>query len=266
MQSRWFPALLSTVVYGVTRLSLYLLTGGVSVPMLVRTGFFLLLCASATLCDLDVLDAREVHTPTAEIGRSVSTVFVLATLLMGVSRFLIFREISMGRILAQVILLMLCATGGPLCGAAAGIVMGVCMDVSAGGSVFFTAAYGVTSLPAGLMNKHKRVVFLGVYLLVQGLTIFCLPAGPLRLPGLIETSAGALIYLILPQKLVISLGSFVQPQRSGRGESGLRHYTAGQVGSMSNAYRALYDVAQRLASCFAELFGVVELFVVIVGW
>ncbi len=245
MRSRWFPTLLSTTAYGLTRLSLYLLTGGISVPMLVRTGFYLLLCASATLCDLDVMDVREVHTPTAEIGRSVSTVFVLATLLMGVSRFLIFQEISLGRILAQVILLMLCATGGPLCGATAGVVMGVSMDVSAGGSAYFTAVYAVTSLPAGLMNKHKRVVFLGVYLLAQGLAIFCLPAGPMRLPGLIEASVGALIYLLLPQKLVISIGSFVQPQRSGRGESGLRRYTAGQVGSMSNAYRALYDVAQQ---------------------
>ncbi len=245
MKTRWFPALLATLAYGTTRVSLYLLTGGISVPVLVRTSFFLLLCAAATLCDLDVLDQREVHTPTAEIGRSVSTVFVLSTLLMGISRFLIFQEISLGRILVQVILLMLCATGGPLCGAAAGVVMGVSMDVSAGGSVYFTAVYAVTALAAGLLNKHKRMIFLCVYLLIQALTIFCLPAGVLRISALIEASAGTLIYLLLPQKFVISLGSFVQPQRSGRGESGLRRYTAGQVGSMSNAYRALYDVARQ---------------------
>lgn len=248
LRTRWFPALLSTLAYGVTRVSLYLLTGGISVPVLIRTGFYLMLCAVATLCDLDVLDRRDVHTPTAEIGRSVSTVFVLSTILMGISRFLIFREISVGRILSQVILLMLCATGGPLCGAAAGVVMGVSMDVSAGGSVYFTAVYSVTALIAGLLNKHKRVVFLCAYLVTQAMTIFCLPAGALRIPGLIEASAAALGYLCIPYRHVISLGSFVQPQRAGRGESGLRHYTAGQVGSMSQAYRALYDVAQEAAS------------------
>ena len=57
----------------------------------------------------------------------------------------------------------------------------------------------------------------------------------------------SIIYLFLPQNLVLSIGSFVQPQRAGRGEAGLRRYVAGQIGSMSHAYRALFDVASSAA-------------------
>lgn len=243
-RTRWFPALLACTAYGLTRLSLYLMTGGISVPLVVRMGFYLLLCAAAVVCDLDVLDQRDVHTPTAEIWRSISTVFALACVLMGLSRFLLFRVISVGRILSQVVLLILCATGGPLCGSAAGVVIGVSMDVSVGGNAYFTAAYPIAALLAGLFNKHHRAIFLTAYLITQALVLFCLPAEALRMPGLIEASVSSIAYLLVPQSFVVSLGSFVQPQRAGRGESGLRRYTAGQVGSMSHAYRALYDVAQ----------------------
>ena len=65
--------------------------------------------------------------------------------------------------------------------------------------------------------------------------------------ALLEVTIASLIYLLLPQKTVLSLGAIVQPQRVGRGESGLRRYVAGQVGSMSQAYRALYDVASSAA-------------------
>ena len=116
------------------------------------------------------------------------------------------------------------------------------MDIASAGGAYFTAIYSVSGLAAGLLSKYRRGGLMIVFLLTYSLAVFCLPGHPLRMAALIEASVSCVVFLCLPQKLVLSIGSFVQPQRAGRGESGLRRYVAGQVGSMSQAYRALYDV------------------------
>ena len=244
---RWYPAAISVLAYGLTRVSLYWVTGGISPLILVRMGFYIVVCGASAFCFGDVMDLAEPRTLNAEICRSVSTVALLAAVLMGLSRFVLFHMVSLGRIFSQLILLILSATGGPLCGAAAGIVIGVAMDVSAAGGAYFAAAYPFSALAAGVFSKHRRLYFLCVFLITNALTVFCLPAHPLRMASLAESSAACVVFLLLPQKLVLSVGAFVQPQRAGRGESGLRRYVAGQVGSMSHAYRALYDVASSAA-------------------
>lgn len=239
----WFPVLAAVTAFGITRVSLYLMTGGLSVLILVRMGFYLLLCAASSLLFGDVMGSSEPRTLSAEIFRSVSTVFLLACMLLGLSRFVLFQTVSAGRILSVVILLVLSETGGPLCGASTGVVVGTAMDIGSTGGAYFAAVYALSALSAGLFSKYRRSGFVVIFLLTYSLAIFCLPDHALRMAALIEASASSIVFLCLPQKLVLSVGSFVQPQRAGRGESGLRRYVAGRVGSMSHAYRALYDVA-----------------------
>lgn len=246
-KNKWIPVLLAVTAFGVTRVSLYLLTGGVSVLLLVRMGFFLLLCAASAYLFGDVMDLEDPRTLSAELCRSVSTVYFLACLLLGISRFVLFRTVSVGRILSLVILLMLSATGGPLCGAAAGIVVGTAMDVGIAAGAFFSVSYALSGLASGLFSKYRKLDFFVVFLLTFALSVFCLPDHPLRMASLIEVSVASVAFLCIPQKVVLSVGSFVQPQRAGRGESGLRRYVAGRVGSMSHAYRALYDVASEFS-------------------
>ena len=242
-REKWLPVLMASAAFGVTRGALYLLTGGFSVLILVRMCFYLLLCAVSAYLFADVMDLREPRTLSAELCRSVSIVCLLACLLLGLSRLILFHTVSAGRILSIVILLVLSATGGPLCGASAGVVVGTAMDIASAGGAYFAAVYSVAGLSAGLLSKYRRGGLIIVFLLTYSLTVFCLPNHALRMAALIEASVSGVVFLCLPQKLVLSVGSFVQPQRAGRGESGLRRYVAGRVGSMSQAYRALYDVA-----------------------
>ncbi len=240
---RWYPAISASIAFGITRVSLYWMYGGFSALILVRMGFLILLCAAAAFSYSDVADLREPRTLNAEICRSVSVVFLLACLLLGLSRFMLYHFISFGRILSIMILLILSRTGGPLCGAASGIVVGVSMDVGANCSAFFTAAYALSSLVSGLFGKHRKAFFVVSYIMAYALTLFCMPASQMRIPALIEMTAASVLFLLLPEKWVLSVSSFVQPQRAGRGESGLRRYLAGRIGCMSHAYRALFDVA-----------------------
>lgn len=241
--SRRYAIMGSTIAYGVTRVAFYLMTGGISLLILIRICFFLFLCSASSFLYSDCVDLAEPRTMTAEVYRSISVVFTLSTLLLGLSRFVIFHAVSFGRVISVVILLILSRTGGALCGAAAGIVLGVSMDVGTAKAVMLSVAYPVSSLASGLFCKHQKLLFLVSFLITHAFTLFCLPFQELRISSLIEVSIASVVYLLLPQKFVLSVGAFVQPQRSGRGESGLRRYVAGQVGSMSNAYRALFDVA-----------------------
>ena len=245
--TRAYPVCISTIAYGITRATLYWLTGGITVLLMMRVAFFLLLCIASAFLYSDAADLSEPRTLNAEIYRSISVVYVLSTLLLGLSRFVLFHTISVGRILSLLILLILSRTGGPLCGAAAGVVLGVCMDVGTGGASLLSVSYPVSALSAGLFSKHKKSYYLISFLVCQAFALFCLPSSPLRMAALIESSAAGLLFLVLPQKVTLSVSAFVQPQRAGRGESGLRRYVAGQVGSMSHAYRALYDVASAAA-------------------
>ena len=247
IRSRMYQIICATTAYGVTRVALYCMTGGISVYLLIRVVFFLLLCASSTYLYSDTIELTEPRTMTAEICRSVSIVFVLATILLGLSRFVLFRTVSVGRVISVILLLVLSQTGGSLCGAASGVVLGVSMDIAAADSAILSVAYPVSALSAGLFSKHRKIYFLASFLVTHAFTLFCLPSGMIRMVSLVEAAIASLIYLFLPQKLVLSFGAFVQPQRAGRGESGLRRYVAGQVGSMSQAYRALYDVASSAA-------------------
>lgn len=247
VRSKWYPPVLSMCAYALTRLTIYALTGGITLYVVSRMVLYLLLCGGAAYAFGDVFDAEDPRTVNSEICRNVSIVLLLACILMGVSNLVLFGSISIGRILSLVILLILSATGGPLNGAAAGTILGAAMDVAAGSGAYLVAAYALSGLISGLFCKHRKVLFLIVFAAVHALTVLCLPSNELRAASMIEVLGASGVYLMLPQPFIVTIGSFIQPLRAGRGESGLRHYVAGRVGGMSYAYRELFEVAHGAA-------------------
>ena len=247
VHSKWYPPVLAMAAYALTRLTIYALTGGITLYVVSRVALYLLLCGGTAYAFGDVFDTTDPRTVNSEICRNVSIVLLLACILMGVSNLVLFGSISVGRILSLVILLRLSATGGPLNGAAAGTILGSAMDVAAGSGAFLVAAYALSGLVSGLFCKHRKVLFLIVFAAVHALTVLCLPSNELRAASMIEVLGASGVYLLLPQRFVVTVGSFIQPLRAGRGESGLRHYVAERVGGMSYAYRELFEVAHGAA-------------------
>lgn len=247
VHAKWYPPALATCAYTLTRLVIYALTGGVTLYVVSRLALYFLLCASAAFAFGDVFDLEDPHTANAEICRNVSIVFLLACVLMGIDNLVLFDTVSLGRTLSVLILLTLSATGGPLSGAAAGVILGAAMDVSAGAGAFFAAIYGISGLASGLFAKHRKALFLLVFAAAHTLTLFCLPDQSLRTASMTEVLLGAASFLLLPQNLIVTVGSFIQPLRAGRGESGLRRYEAERIGGMSGAYRELFEVAHHAA-------------------
>lgn len=248
VQTRWYPPLVSAAAYIPTRLVLYLLTGGMSLLLISRMALFLILCAGAAYGFDDLLRAQEPRTANAEICRNVSAVFLLACLLMGVNNLLLFDTLSVGRALSVLILLVLSGTGGALCGASAGVILGIAMDVAAGDGVLFSVVYAAAGLLSGQFCKHRRVFYLCVFAAAYLLALFCVPLPTLRIGASAELLLAVGAYLALPKKFVVAVGAFLQPMRAGSGESGLRRYVAGRVGGMAHAYQQLHDTASQAAA------------------
>ena len=244
VQTRWYPPLVSAAAYIPTRLVLYLLTGGVSLLLISRMALFLILCAGAAYGFDDLLRAQEPRTANAEICRNVSAVFLLACLLMGVNNLLLFDTLSVGRALSVLILLVLSGTGGALCGASAGVILGIAMDVAAGDGVLFSVVYAAAGLLSGQFCKHRRGFFLSTFAAAYLLALFCVPLPALRIGASAELLLAVGAYLVLPKKFVVAVGAFLQPMRAGSGESGLRRYVAGRVGGMAHAVENDADAAK----------------------
>ena len=248
VQTRWYPPAVSAAAYILTRLVLYLLTGGLSLLLVSRMALFLLLCAASAYGFDDLLRAQEPRTVNAEICRNVSTVFLLACLLMGVNNLLLFDTLSVGRALSVLILIIISGTGGALCGASAGLILGIAMDVAAGAGVLFSVIYAAAGLLSGQFCKHRRGFYLLVFAAAYLLTLFCIPLPELRIGAGVELVLAVGAYVIIPKKFVIAVGAFLQPLRSGSGESGLRRYVAARVGGVAHAYQQLHDTASQAAS------------------
>ncbi len=221
VQTRWYPPAVSAAAYILTRLVLYLLTGGLSLLLVSRMALFLLLCAASAYGFDDLLRAQEPRTVNAEICRNVSTVFLLACLLMGVNNLLLFDTLSVSRALSVLILLVLSGTGGALCGASAGLILGIAMDVAAGAGVLFSVVYAAAGLLSGQFCKHRRGFYLLIFAAAYLLALFCIPLSELRIGAGVELALAIGAYLVIPKKFVVAVGAFLQPLRGGSGESGL---------------------------------------------
>lgn len=248
VQTRWYPSAVSAAAYILTRLVLCLLTGGLSLLLVSRMVLFLLLCAASAYGFDDLLRAQEPRTVNAEICRNVSAVFLLACLLMGVNNLLLFDTLSVGRALSVLILLILSGTGGALCGASAGLILGIAMDVAAGAGALFSVVYAAAGLLSGQFCKHRRGFYLLIFAAAYLLTLFCIPLPELRIGAGVELALAMGAYLVIPKKFVVAVGAFLQPLRGGSGESGLRRYVAGRVGGVAHAYQQLHDTACQAAS------------------
>lgn len=245
--SRYTPSVISVITYGLTRVAVSMFTGGITWMILVRVMMQLALCGGCAFAFQNALDLREVQTASSAVTRSVSIILLLSFLLMGISSFVVLREVSLGRVAAVTALLMITSVGGALPGAAAGVVVGAAMDLSSG-DVLFSVLYPLSLMIGGLFNRHRRVLFSLVCLAMVSAILALMPKHDLGIFGLIEYAIGSFVFLLLPNRFVIAAGAFALPLQAGRGESGLRHLVAGRLGGMSRAYRDLYDIAQEAAA------------------
>ena len=172
----------------------------------------------------------------AEMRKGVSVMILLACVLISLSRIVLFHTVSIGHVAA--LLLVMCAAmkGGILTGAAVGTVLGIAMDVTTSGVPFYTMAYAFSGLLSGVFGRHGRLLFLLSFVLADALAVAAAWNSELYISALFETFCASVLFLLLPVSVLNAVGLMFQTVEKGAGELGLRHFTAGRVRQLGEAY------------------------------
>ncbi len=180
----------------------------------------------------------------AELRHAVSLMIMASCALMALERIVLFETVSVGRVLALLLVMASAMKGGMLTGAAVGTVLGLAMDVAGDGPMFYTMAYAFTGLFSGVFGRHGRVLYVLSFILSGALAVVCAwESGPF-IGALFESFCASVLFMILPSVWLNRVGVVLQCADRGRGESGLRRFEALRVQRLGEAYGELYEAVR----------------------
>lgn len=200
-RSNWFMPIGSAVMTGVTGV-VYLYEQGWSGRELAYFCIELLLVGlSARLYRVALQPLAEPETPVRCKYWPWALLFSGATLAAALSQLMVFGWLQLGLACSAVVVLLL---GQRQAGqaSAAGVVLGLTLDLSQGSGGFYTAALTLGGLLAELGVNHSRWLSSLLFLAGSGAAALCVGGGQDQVGLLFNLAAGALIAMALPPRLL----------------------------------------------------------------
>ncbi len=218
-----------------------------SLPMYARLALETAAAFGCTYFFREALSNELRSTESEELKHSVASIVMAAGALMAFSNVLLFSTVSVGRVLALLLVMASAARGGMLTGAAVGTVLGMAMDLTGAGAPFYTMCYAFSGLLSGVFGKNGRLFFTLSFILAGALAVICVWNTEMYVSALFENFCASVIFMVLPTPLVNRTGLMLQAVERGGGDSGLRKFAAGRVKNLSDAYGTLYETVRRNA-------------------
>ena len=174
--------------------------------------------------------------------RQVGGVLVLgATLLMTLARVTVGDALSVGRVLAALAVMIAGWKGGVGVGSAVGVAAGLAMDFAAGTPPYYTMAYAFSGLMTGVFSGQGRLFSMLAYVVANAAAVLWTWVGDPQVSLLWEVAAAAVIFLLVPDKLLRRLGTLVRQEGAREEDTRTRAYTAGRLRQTAGAFRAVAD-------------------------
>lgn len=170
-------------------------------------------------------------------ARRASLTVLLCTVLMSLSGLYLVKDISLGRALAVAAVLAAAWQGGIAAGAVLGMAAGLSMDLAANGVPLYAMAFGLSGLAAGAVRGKGRLRAAGVYLLANGGAVLWTWDRGL----LYEALLGAAAFLMLPERPLRRLGSWLAPEGSVSADQRAQARVKQRLEATAQAFRTLYD-------------------------
>ncbi len=174
-----------------------------------------------------------------------------AVALMALSSFTV-GELSPGRILAVMTVLLMARSGREQGGAIAGIVLGVTMLLGFPAHPYLAAAYGFGGLLAGVFSRFGRLAACGGMIAAGILTALNTGNALNTLVGLYETVGGCLLFAVMPPSLDRKINGFFSHARRLPAIEGVRRSL---VMRLSRAARGVDEVADTVKEVAEKLAG-----------
>lgn len=186
-------------------------------------------------------DLWEEHRPGAQLSvRQMVGVMVLgATLMMTLARVTVAGAYSLGRVLCVLAVLIAGWKGGVGIGAAAGVTAGLAMDFAAGTLPYYALAYAFPGLVTGVFSGQGRLLCTLAYVLSGGAAVLWTWAGDGGPALIYEIIAGAVIFLLLPDKLLRRLAALIRQEEPEGEDDRVRQLAARRLQQTASAFRAV---------------------------
>lgn len=176
-----------------------------------------------------------------ERRRIICAAAVLCTLLISLSNILVLDLISVGRVLAVILVLVAACKGGPAAAAVAGIAFGTAMDAAAGSLPFFCASLGIAGVVSGMFAGSSRLVGAVAYIVANAAAVVWFGGGRLALAALYETFIASVAFVLLPEKLLVNLRESLSVRRNTYlGEEKAKAYARRKAELAAEAFAAAY--------------------------
>lgn len=154
---------------------------------------------------------------------------------------------SVGRTAAYAAVALCAWKWGAGVGAAAGVSLGIAMDLAVGALGRYTPVFALPGLLAGLFPRQRRIWCASAFAASASAAAvwtanLLLPASTIR-----EVLAGTVLFLILPERFLERLESLTRQETSDEEERQVRRFAARRLGDTAKAYQ---EAARQLEGAF----------------
>ena len=174
--------------------------------------------------------------------RQTISLFVLAgTLLCALAGITLWGDVSVGRVLGVLLVMAVAHTGGLSRGAAAGVAVGVGMDLCAGSGGFYTMAYGFSGLLTGAGWQQGRLFGAITYVVTNAVTLMWSGEGGPGASALYEVFMASVFFMLLPQGVLRQVGTIARREKGDRAGQRCAQYVAQRLDQTARAFRSVRD-------------------------
>lgn len=173
--------------------------------------------------------------------RLTSLILLLAALTMSLATVSLFGVLTIGRVLAVTVVMFVTFRGGQGMGCVTGAALGAAMDLTQGGTPFFTLSYVLSALIAGVFSRDSRLVFTLSWVAASALSVLWFWSFHRWIPALFDAFAASVIFMLLPEPLLARLSVLLPREDPGYGYLKAREYTRRRVDRCAAAFRGLYE-------------------------
>ena len=237
----WFMPLTASAVTALTAwLNTFALDGG-ALSAVARMLTEVILSGGSAWFFACALSPAARETEAEEKRYAASLLVLFACALMALSRVMLLGSVSVGRVLALLVLLTAARCGGVSAGPAAGAVLGLAMDMALGGTPCFAMSYAFCGIVCGVFRGHGKLTFVLSFVLSNAAALLWTWGSGLRPEPFFEAFVASVLFLLLPAAWVSTAGAVFAPVAPGAGESALRRYCARRLETLGEAFRDLFD-------------------------
>lgn len=182
--------------------------------------------------------------------QTVSLLVLLVTVLISMGNLTFLGGLSLGRILSVTLVMAIAHAGGLGYGAAAGVALGLGMDLAAGETgTFYAMAYGFSGLLTGAGWRQGRLFGAITYAVANAAAVLWTWELTPRISGLYEVFMASVLFVLLPREWM----KILRDKLAGEGRVTELHRAAAYAGEKLKATAAAFrQVRDSLHSAFPQ--------------